>query len=403
MQLDEYHLTYCSNIHPGENWIETFENLREYIPKVKAQVSPDKAFGIGLRLSDKASLELIEEAKLVVFKKWLNEVDCYVFTLNGFPFGDFHHEIVKDRVHVPDWTTQKRVGYTSRLFSILAALLPEGMEGGISTSPLSYKYWNSTLANKNRVLKEATLHIAQIAGELYEVAQEHGQILHLDIEPEPDGLLENTAEVVDWYNNWLLPRGEAYLNKKYELLGEEAERALKEHIRICYDVCHFAIVYERPTEVFSLLKKQGIRVGKIQLSAALKVNLPQNVGNRSKIKDTLSAFVESTYLHQVVQRDSMHQLSHFPDLPKALDNLNDPAAQEWRVHFHVPVFLAAYGELESTQEDILEVLAYLKTEELTHHLEVETYTWEVLPDDIQLELADSIVRELDWIKKHLKR
>ena len=131
--------------------------------------------------------------------------------------------------------------------------------------------------------------------------------------------------------------------------------------------------------------------------------MPEKVENRLKINKTLSSFVESTYLHQVVQRDENNKLAHFPDLPEALQYLYEPGAKEWRVHFHVPVFLPKYGELESTQEDILEVLDYLNIQELTHHLEVETYTWEVLPDDIQLDLTDSIVRELKWIKKHLKK
>jgi len=118
------HLTYCTNIHPGESWTETFHNLKKYIPGIKQEVSPDSPFGIGLRLSDKASRSLLEEANLQDFKKWLEENHCYVFTLNGFPFGSFHLQTVKDRVHQPDWTTKERLDYTFRLFKILAALLP---------------------------------------------------------------------------------------------------------------------------------------------------------------------------------------------------------------------------------------------------------------------------------------
>ena len=401
MRLNEYHLTYCTNIHPGETWTETFNNLKQYIPKIKAEVSSDAPFGIGLRLSDLASESLMEGDRLLNFKSWLNENECYVFTLNGFPYGNFHHQSVKDQVHQPDWTTQQRLDYSLRLFDILAELLPEGVDGGISTSPLSYKYWQPLQRNQAEVLKHATLNIAKIAGRLYGFHQTDNKILHLDIEPEPDGLLENTREVIDWYKEYLIPQGTAYLKRLFNFSNTEAETCLKQHIRICYDVCHFAIVYEKPEEAFSLLKSEGIKIGKIQISAALKAYLSGKTEERNWIKDALTPFIESTYLHQVVERNSRGDLTHYPDLPQAIKNLNNPNANEWRTHFHVPIFLANYGQLESTQEDILKVFEYLKKEKVTNHLEVETYTWEVLPSDIQLEILDSIVRELQWVKKNL--
>lgn len=401
MLKNGYHLTYCTNIHPGESWAETYFNLKKYIPAIKQEVSPDAPFGIGLRLSDKASRSLLEEANLPDFKNWLEENNCYVFTMNGFPFGSFHHQVVKDKVHQPDWTTRERLDYTFRLFDILAELLPDEVEGGISTSPLSYKYWPGVLKNKNEVLQKATLNMVKIVEKLYKIHRESNQILHLDIEPEPDGLLENTREVIDWYNVWLIPQGKSYLKKQLNLSDKEAESCLKNHIRLCYDVCHFAIVYEKPEEVFRQLKTEGIKVGKIQISAALKAQLPEVIEQRKWVMDAMAPFVESTYLHQVVERDSAGHLTHFPDLPQALEKLNNPAAREWRTHFHVPVFLNNYGQLESTQEDILEVLDYLKKEQVSNHLEVETYTWEVLPADIQLEMTDSIVRELQWVQKNL--
>lgn len=401
MQKNGYLLTYCTNIHPGETWAETFDNLKKYIPKIKAEISQNALFGIGLRLSDEASRSLEESSNLADFKSWLNENHCYVFTLNGFPFGGFHHQSVKDQVHQPDWTTQARLDYILRLFKILSALLPAGVDGGISTSPLSYKYWEAARNNNSEVLQKATLHIIKVAERLHRIHQDTGQILHLDIEPEPDGLLENTSEVINWYKEWLIPKGTAYLKQRIDFSDDEAETCLKRYIRVCYDVCHFAVGYEKPEEVFSLLKSEGIQIGKIQISAALKADLPENIEQRNTVRDALAPFGESTYLHQVVERDSRGNLTHYPDLPQALESFDNPAAKEWRIHFHVPVFLACYGYLESTQKDILEVLAYLKKEKVTDHLEVETYTWEVLPNDIQLELIDSIVRELQWVQKNL--
>jgi len=401
MLKNGYHLTYCTNIHPGESWKETFDNLQKSIPRIKSVISKDDSFGIGLRISDKASMALLEDDNLYKFTSWLSENDCYVFTLNGFPFGDFHHQVVKDQVHHPDWTTDARYEYTARLFDILSALLPEEMDGGISTSPLSYKYWDTVMENKDTVLEKATLNMARIAEKLYLINQKSNQTLHLDIEPEPDGLLENSSEVISWFNEWLIPQGTAYLKQQLDLTDEEAEACIKNHIRICYDVCHFAIGYEKPGEAFGLLDDQGIKIGKIQISAALKARLPQMAEDRQWVKDALTPFIESTYLHQVVGRNAQGQLSQYPDLPNALEKLSATDAQEWRIHFHVPVFLGSYGKLESTQDDILQVLDYIKKEKVTNHLEVETYTWEVLPADIQLELTDSIIRELEWVDRHL--
>ena len=401
MLVNGYHLTYCTNIHPGESWTETFNNLKDYVLNVRSKVSKNTPFGIGLRLSDKASKTLLEKDSLAIFKKWLEVNDCYIFTMNGFPYGGFHHQSVKDRVHHPDWTTKARVDYSLRLFEILEHLLPDDMEGGISTSPLSYKYWKEPRDNNETVFQKATHNILKIAAELHRTHQRTNKVLHLDIEPEPDGLLENTEEVIQWYNQWLIPQGITYLKEYFNFSDIQAESCLKKHIRLCYDVCHFAIGYEDPHEVFSRLKTEGIRIGKVQISAALRANLSEENEERKEIENALNQFVESTYLHQVVERDSHGELTGYPDLPHALERLNNPAAKEWRIHFHVPVFLASYGCLRSTQEDIVSVLNYLKQERLTDHLEVETYTWEVLPDEIQLEIVDSVARELQWVQKRI--
>ncbi len=420
MQIDSYYLTYCTNIHPAETWEDTEASLRQYIPQIKKAVAPNQPMGIGLRLSHIASETLAQDAPFNRFKLWLAEQNAYVFTMNGFPYGNFHHDVVKGDVHTPDWTTQQRLDYTIRLFDILAALLPEGMDGGISTSPLSYKIWHKD-ADVHQVMKQATLNIAVVAEHLHNIRQHTGQLLHLDIEPEPDGVLESTQEVINFYRHWLIPLGTAYLKEHLGLSDKAAEECLKTHIQICYDVCHFAIVYEEPTEAFRELQAEGIKIGKIQISAALKASL--NTPQKQQVLEAFSSFAEPTYLHQVVQKNTDSTFIHFDDLPTALEHVDDVEAVEWRTHFHVPVFLDSYGLLESTQDDITKVLYYLQAGcrpagcrpadrvagqcrpqiQVTTHLEVETYTWEVLPQDIQLPLAESVIRELQWVKQHMSK
>jgi hypothetical protein len=390
------HLTYCTNIHSGEKWEDHFESLKKFIPAIKAKVSPSQSFGIGLRLSNEASLELSKQKFLIEFQQWLQEQDCYVFTMNGFPYGGFHHTIVKDKVHTPDWTTPERVQYTARLATILAALLPQ-LEGGISTSPLSYRHWFTSEQNKNEAATSSTKNILQVVGYLMRLKKETGKIIHLDIEPEPGGLIENGPEFITWYEEELLPSGIAYLQEHFGLESEAAIAAIKEHVQLCYDVCHFAVGFENVATMVEELKKRGIKTGKIQISAALKATLSSVAEERAQVAEAFGQFNEPTYLHQVIALLENRSLKRYNDLPDALADAAKHEVKEWRAHFHVPLFVKNYGVLQSTQEDIGEVLTLQRQQPFSSHLEIETYTWEVLPDDLKLPLQQSIVREMEWV------
>ncbi|MBH8571623.1 metabolite traffic protein EboE [Nostocaceae cyanobacterium CENA369] len=400
---NNFHLTYCSNIHPGETWLEVFANLENYIPKLKSRLSPKAPFGIGLRLSDIAAKQLLESDNLAQFQAWLTQEDLYVFTLNGFPYGGFHRQVVKDQVYLPDWSTQERVNYTLNLTKVIATLLPEGLDGGISTLPLSYKpWWQEDQATSETVLKNSCFNLAAVVVEMIRIREETGKLLHIDLEPEPDGLIENTSEIIDFYQNWLLPIAGSYLSEKFEIERQLAESKLLEHVRICYDTCHFSVEYEQPQSVFTRLQSAGIKIGKIQISAAIQVKLSAEAEKRSLIVERLRPFAESTYLHQVIERRSDGTLYHYPDLVTALPHLEQSVAEEWRTHFHVPIFIHDYQILQSTQDDITTVLQLLQTNNACQHLEIETYTWDVLPSEMKIDLLTSIQREYEWILKLIR-
>ncbi|MEO1374546.1 MAG: metabolite traffic protein EboE [Cyanobacteria bacterium J06635_10] len=392
------HLTYCTNIHPGEEWSQVFANLVQYIPPLKKKLSPHGAFGIGLRLADAASRTILEGNALQEFKSWLNEHDLYVFTLNGFPYGGFHSQVVKDKVYQPDWSKLERLEYTLRLTNILAELLPDEIEGSISTVPLSYKPWfegNQFLQAK--VISSATIHIAQVVAQMVRIRAATEKVLHLNLEPEPDGLIENAEEVVKYFENHLLPIGGTYLAENLGIPQAAAEVLLLEHVRVCYDTCHFAVEYENPASVFKKFQAAGIQIGKIQISAALKAELPQDSRQRLLLQDRLQPFAESTYLHQVIARYPDGKLQNYRDLTTALYFLQESTACEWRTHFHVPLFINDYHILQSTQDDIVTVFQLLQNNEICNHLEIETYTWEVLPPQMKLDISASIQREYEWV------
>lgn len=389
----EYHLTYCTNIYPAETWQEVFDNLRDSAPLIKQRLAPHHPFGIGLYLSNTASLEILQENRLSAFKTWLDKNDLYVFTMNGFPYGGFHGKVVKDKVYQPDWSNPERTKFTKRLFQILSTLLPDGMEGGISTSPVSYKYWLTNEQSRDDVFSKATIQLIEVTSQLHEIENTTGKLLHLDLEPEPDCFLENSDEVVFFFNHYLFEQGATFLSKKTGSGLKQAREIIRKHLRICYDVCHFAVEFEDPKEAIKKFEANGISIGKIQISSALKADLFSD--NREIILKELSEFVEPTYFHQAVANIN-HKKIQYRDLDHAILNINDDA-KELRTHFHVPIFLENYGKLKSTQTDISEVIELAKQKKLTTHLEVETYTWEVLPDKLKTSLTDSVCRELEWV------
>jgi len=398
MKVAGTHISYCTNIHSGELWADHFEQLRQHVPAVKAQVSPDRPFGIGLRLSARAAKDLQHPAAMRDFKDWLAENDLYVFTMNGFPFGDFHLESVKDKVHAPDWTAPERRDYTKSLFGILAALLPEGEEGGVSTSPLSYRHWfDAQKPEWTAMRRRATRHVIEVADHLHQLEDETGKYMHLDIEPEPDGVLEDVLEFVGWYLIDLLPQAQRYFYAQYGFDADRTKELLTRHITICYDVCHAALNYADHALMIELLERLGIRIGKFQISSALKVDFSFSLADRKRKMTVLRDFDEPMYLHQVVAKKICGGMVRYRDLQEALSAVEDLDEIEWRSHFHVPIFLGNYGEISSTQQDILRVLELQKQRPRTRHIEVETYTWAVLPEDLQMPIQDSISREIGWL------
>jgi hypothetical protein len=393
-----FHLTYCTNIHSGEDWQQVFTNLKNYVPSLKARLSSQAPFGVGLRLADIATRELLQQDNLAQFRLWLERENLYVFTLNGFPYGGFHHQVVKDKVYTPDWSSIERLNYTFRLVEILAFLLPPNLDGGISTLPLSYKpWWQNNKDAQKAIYHRSSINLALVTAKMSEIRAKTGKLLHLDLEPEPDGLLENTTEVINFFEQWLLLHGGVYLANLRGISLESAEFLLREHIRLCYDTCHFAVEYENPVDVFTRLPAAGIKIGKIQLSAAIKVLLPSDNRAKAKIAARLRSFAESTYLHQVIERQENGELSHYTDLIEALPHLEDSHAVEWRTHFHVPLFVNDYHLLQSTREDLVTVLNLLVENPLCQYLEIETYTWEVLPSAMKTNLLRSIQQEYEWV------
>jgi sugar phosphate isomerase/epimerase len=393
------HLTYCTNIHAGETWEEVRANLERHVRRVKAAVAPDRPFGVGLRLSAVAATALARPAELEAFGAFLRESGLYVFTINGFPYGPFHGTRVKEEVYLPDWLDEARLAYTDQLAELLAALLPDepGLEGTVSTVPGAYKARVRGPADESRMAELMIRHAAA----LHRLRDRTGKTISLALEPEPCCQMETVDETVRFFEDRLLAApGVAAFGRLTGLGRGESEAALRRHLGVCFDACHMAVEFEDAAAGLGALRRAGIRIGKVQVSAGLRVRMdPGDPG----LVDALRPFAEGVYLHQVVERRD-GRLVRYLDLPEALEAaLRDgDGPREWRIHFHVPLFREELGRFASTQDYLRGVLGILRREAHTPHLEVETYTWDVLPEAFRREdIAAAVARELRWVLDEL--
>ncbi len=377
------HLAYCTNIHRGETWAETFETLRVHTLAVRDRVARDKPYAIGLRLGESAARELSDPNVLLTFQRWLDVQNCYVFTINGFPYGRFHGDRVKERVYQPDWTTDDRVDYTNLLFDLLSQLVPIGIAGSVSTVPLSFKSFITTEDQVQVLRRQVWRTVEHIA----KVSEKSGRDLHLGLEPEPLCYLETTAEAVSFFDSMR----DDHPN----------DPRLKQHLGVNYDTCHLAIEYENPAESLLLLKQSDIKVSKLHFSSALKVR-----PNRQR-RDALRAFVDRVYFHQVIERFGNGPLKRYADLDVALaeaPEFSEGNLPEWRIHFHIPLHSKPTSLFETTADHLLGVMDFLQQDpSLCSHIEMETYTWEVLPSDIKdRNVVDQLVAEYEWTLRELR-
>ncbi|HXT11110.1 MAG TPA: metabolite traffic protein EboE [Candidatus Angelobacter sp.] len=380
------HLAYCTNVHRGETWAETFDSLNHHTLRVRERVCPKQPYAIGLRLSNQAAHELAEPNKLLEFQRWMGKNHCYVFTINGFPFGRFHGGKVKENVYWPDWTTPERLEYTKLLFDLLARFTPEGVEASVSTLPGSFKGF-PLHGEDMRMIREnlwrCVEHIARLS-------EQTGRKMHLGLEPEPLCLLESSGETIQFFDRM---RAEHHRDPR-----------LAEHLGVNYDTCHFAVEFEEPANALGCLVQRGIKISKIHLSSALKAR------PTAETRAALAAFAEDVYLHQVVVCRGDGQRFIYRDLDEALAGESDGAeenmeASEWRIHFHIPLYSPPTELFDTTSDHIEGVLDLLATNPgICSHLEMETYTWEVLPENLKdRDVVEQIAAEYDWTLENLRK
>jgi hypothetical protein len=389
------HLTYSTLVHPGDTWEEMWDSLQKYVPQVKKRVCPNDRFGVSLRLSAASAETLADSpARRAELKKFLADNDLYLYTVNAFPYGPFKNTVVKEQVYEPDWRTEQRVQYTMKVADILAEVSPEFVNPSIQTPPLGFKP-NVTDAS---VVATYADNVLRLTAHVHRIRQEKGRTVTLAIEPEPYCFLETTPETIHFFNECLrTDRSYADLAQKIGADVTTARDVLARHVGVVYDICHQAVEFENITESLQALKDENITVLKLQEAAAVMI-----LEVTQEKVDALKPFAKTVYLTQTVQRLN-GGITRFLNLEDAFAAWEkNPAPCEWRIHFHVPVFLDDLGPFRSTRFAIEEALAFQKKHRLAEQLEIETYTWDVLPEHLKTgDIVDYVTKELEWVKSRL--
>ena len=376
------HLAYCTNAHPGEDWAQVRASLEGPVAEVRRRVAQGRPWALGLRLSGPAAATLAADAsERAWLRAWLGSRDAYVFTVNAFPRGPFHGAAVKERAYLPDWRDPARLAYTLQVAELLAEIAPPGIEPTVSTVPVTF----SAFARDAEADAAMRANLVRAREGLGRLADRTGRRVRLALEPEPLCLLGTAREAAD------------YLGGLYA-----ADPAAREWIGINLDACHHAVEFEGPAEALRLLRAAGVPVLKVHLSAALA--LPPTAPALAR----LEAMDEPTYLHQTFLRLADGRVERHADIPAGVAAARrDPArVAEARAHFHVPLHAGDLGDgLRSTAPELGGLMDALVADPAAcDQLEIETYTWAVLPPALRAAtVADQVVREYEWTLAELAR
>jgi hypothetical protein len=390
------HLTYSTLVHATDNWDQLWKSVNTYLPAVKARVAPDQKFGVCLRTSAPSIEQLATEpAKVADLKQFFADQDLYLYTANAFVYGVFKKQVIKEDVYEPDWATPERREYTKKVANLLAELAPEGINPSIQSAPLGFK----PKVTGEDVVETYTSNVIDVVAHLVDLKKKTGKMVTLGLEPEPRCYLETTDETITYFKNYLFSGPTAQRLAKATGLNEaDAAQAMKDYVGVVFDIGHQAVGYEDIPASLQKLVDNGVQIVKLQEAASMYI--PEVT---QKVVDALQNFAKTIYLSQTCQKKDGVQ-TWFLNLEDAFEDwYKNPGPREWRTHFHVPVFLEDLGGYFGTTRFALEqALAFHKKQPLSTHLEIETYTWDVLPDHLKTgDIVEYVTRELEWVRGQL--
>lgn len=366
-------LTYCSNVHPVESAEDLIGLAQGFWPALSAALRGRhgaRSIAQGPWLSARAVAAFAADAFLLeAFADALIAADGHAPTANVFPQGNFHDRRVKEAVYLPDWRDEARLRYTLAAADCLAQLPAEGSYQSLSTVPGAF----GKVGIDRRLIAE---NLGRAVAGLHILEMETERRVVLAIEPEPACLFESLDDWLRFFREEMLGHPPAALEALKPGNRDFQEELIRRHLGLCYDCCHQALAFEEPAEGFAALRAAGCEVAKIQLSTALEIDAG---AGRAEALARLADFAEPRYLHQVAARRADGTIERYLDLPDFLRQANEGDWTRARVHFHVPIFSRSFGALGTTRDQLDRVLAELRRDPITELLEIETYSWGVMP------------------------
>lgn len=406
MQHD-FEIGYCGNVHPALSVDQVLANIRQHAASVRNTCYPDSTLPFGIWVSKTALDELADRDNQQRLHESLLKHHIRPFTINGFPFGDFHQSVVKHSVYQPDWTSDRRLNYTLKLAELHDRLLPPGKRSTISTLPLGWPHRNGkrlcyagkrlplTEKSTTNFLRDCADQLLACARTLAALKEQTGRHCTVCLEPEPGCVLDTADDVVQFFEEYLCA-------------GSDTD-TVRSHIGICHDICHSAVMFEDQADAIAAYQRHGITVGKIQVSSAVEVAFTDGDEQRNwDALHALKAFSEPRYLHQTTVKRA-EEVLFYQDLGEALEAHPVPTGI-WRIHFHVPIFASSFGPIGTTQASIGQCIDALNAGSnwhsqgfhCPHHFEIETYAWNVLPAAHRSgDLATDIAKEISWFRNLL--
>ena len=410
-------LGYCSNLHAGESVRAIRAGLEEFTLPLKQRLGVTGAFGVGLYLPAPAARHLASEEGSEDLAEWIafcggEGIDP--FTFNAFPYGDFQQDGLKEAVYEPLWSEIERGQYT-----FCVAQVAQALQAGLPFSDPRSHISISTHpgAHVSQVDGTAGLHacsrgLAAAVLSLVQTQREDAPPVVLSVEAEPWAIAGDSLALAE-YLVVVAVRAAALLRDQGQVASNEAERLVAQHLGTCLDACHSAVEFETVEAALRLAASQG-PLGKLQYSSALRLRQP---AAHAPGQAALLGLDEARFLHQVNGRPKRvgQALLRAEDLPALRTALQDPAqapawqaCDEWRCHFHVPVDMPHFEGLETTRDYADKILLGLlaapetwRTQEL--HVEIETYTWSVLPGVQEGSVLDGMQAEYEHVLDCLAR
>lgn len=404
---DDSHLdlTYCLNVHPSYTLDNVRESIQRYTIPLRHRLDIDGPMGLGLRLSFQTVKKLRNNPdELDEFRAFLRENNFYVFTLNAFPAGKFQDDGVKEEVYRPTWLEEDRVQYTKWAGNLLVQFLEDTDRdfGTVSTLPGTFREWGDSDRTWNHILGN----FLRMVYHFHKKWEETGNRIQLCIEPEPFCSFESTDDILRFFNEFLFENGIRQYLDAFEMTEDEARKMITDHLGICFDASHLSVQYEQLPESLDRIQQAGIDIGKMQISAAPALLSPSR---KPEAADSFLKMAEDRFLHQTYGQDAEGTIHSIKDLSRLNgDRLEEwEQFEEWRTHFHVPVFVERMENILTTQEFLQEGLKYALEETEIPHFEIETYSWNVLPITTRsslgiTNLTDVLEKEFDWTREQIR-